>query len=75
MYEDVTGITLQRDDEREHKFAFDCVMSQEIGQREVYARTSALPINFGRMDDLYIFFLYKKVRGANFFCILFCRFS
>ena len=42
MYEDVTGITLQRDDEREHKFAFDCVMSQEIGQREVYARTSAL---------------------------------
>jgi len=39
-FQDVTGITLQRDDEREHKFAFDCVMSQEIGQREVYDRTA-----------------------------------
>ena len=37
--EDVMGLTLHRDDEREHKFAFDCVMSQDIGQREVYVWT------------------------------------
>eukprot|EP00435_Cladocopium_sp_Y103_P054519 s1907_g17.t1 len=39
-FQDVTGLTLHRDDDREHKFAFDCVMSQEIGQREVYDRTA-----------------------------------
>lgn len=39
-FQDATGLTLHRDDDREHRFAFDCVMSQDVGQREVYDRTA-----------------------------------
>ena len=45
--EDATGLTLHRDDDREHRFAFDCVMSQDVGQREVYEAVPALDVLFG----------------------------
>ena len=57
-FQDVTGITLQRE-EKEQKFAFDCVMSQEIGQREVY-----VPCLTNKTIDLGG--ITKKVRPGTF---------
>eukprot|EP00439_Symbiodinium_sp_Y106_P064675 s4067_g10.t1 len=35
-----TGMTLHREDDKDYRFAFDCVMRPETEQREVYDRTA-----------------------------------
>ena len=39
--EEETGMTLHREDDKDYRFAFDCVMRPETEQREVYVQSSA----------------------------------
>ena len=38
--EEETGMTLHREDDKDYRFAFDCVMRPETEQREVYVQSS-----------------------------------
>lgn len=38
-YDGVTGVSIQRGDEKPHKFAFDCVMPEDTFQQDVFDRT------------------------------------
>ena len=38
-------MTLHREDDKDYRFAFDCVMRPETAQREVYAQSSELRIS------------------------------
>ncbi|CAE7366160.1 KIF3A, partial [Symbiodinium microadriaticum] len=39
-FQEETGMTLHREDDKDYRFAFDCVMRPETEQREVYDRTA-----------------------------------
>ncbi|CAE7040794.1 KIF3A [Symbiodinium natans] len=39
-FQEDTGMTLHREDDKDYRFAFDCVMRPEVAQREVYDRTA-----------------------------------
>jgi kinesin family protein 3/17 len=38
-YDGVTGVSIQRGDEKAHKFAFDCVLREDSFQQDVFDRT------------------------------------